>query len=89
MNGRVVVAWHLYAGRPADPVGQRPATNRSVKSPVPDSLSQLYQRLRLNLRYKPHENAVEVTSNVRVVSAGSEEQCLESVDLPVRGVPSR
>jgi hypothetical protein len=23
----------------------------------PDSLSQLYQRLRLDLRYKPHENA--------------------------------
>lgn len=36
----------------------------------PDSLSQLYQRLRLDLRYKPHENAVEVTSNLRVVSAG-------------------
>ena len=31
----------------------------------PDSLSQLYQRLRLDLRYKPHENAVEVTSNLR------------------------
>jgi hypothetical protein len=36
----------------------------------PDSLSQLYQRLRLDLRYKPHENAVEVTSNLRVVSTG-------------------
>jgi hypothetical protein len=27
----------------------------------PDSLSQLYRRLRLDLHYKPHENAVEVT----------------------------
>lgn len=36
----------------------------------PDSLSQLYQQLRLDLRYMPHENAVEVTSNLRVVSAG-------------------
>jgi hypothetical protein len=36
----------------------------------PDSLSQLYQRLRLDLRYKPHENALTVTSNLRVVSAG-------------------
>ena len=36
----------------------------------PDSLSELYQRLRLDLRYQPHEKVVDVTSNLRVVSAG-------------------
>lgn len=36
----------------------------------PESLSRLYQRLRLDLRYKPQDNAVEVTSTLRVVSGG-------------------
>jgi len=34
----------------------------------PESLSRLYQNLRLELRYEPHERAVVVTASPRVVS---------------------
>ena len=34
----------------------------------PESLTQLYQNLRLELRYEPHERAVVVTASPRVVS---------------------
>jgi hypothetical protein len=33
-----------------------------------ESLSRLYQELCLELRYQPHEGAVEVTASPRVVS---------------------
>jgi hypothetical protein len=40
----------------------------ALKDGRPESLSQLYQKLRLELRYEPGERAVEVTASPRVVS---------------------
>jgi hypothetical protein len=40
----------------------------ALKDRRPESLGQLYQKLRLELRYEPGERAVDVTASPRVVS---------------------
>jgi hypothetical protein len=39
-----------------------------LKDAEPDSLERLYRELRLELRYEPHERAVDVLLALRVVN---------------------
>jgi hypothetical protein len=41
----------------------------ALKDAKPESLERLYRELRLELRYQPHERAVDVQLAPRVVSA--------------------
>ena len=53
----------------------------ALKNGRPERLSQLYQKLRLELRYKPGERAVDVTVSPRVVS-----ECVRGGSPPARDI---